>query len=59
MSTPNLQKPTPPTPNATISDAINYVGQNPAGVIGAIVGGVKEIIKIIALIFKPGIKGQQ
>jgi hypothetical protein len=47
--------PKPSDPNASIGDAINYVGSNP-GVVGTIIAGVKEIVTIIMLIFKPGIK---
>ena len=39
----------------TIGDAVNYVAQNP-GVLGTIYAGVREIMSIIALIFKPSAK---
>lgn len=42
-------------PNATISDAVNYVSQDPS-VLGRIYSGIKEIITVIALIFKPSPK---
>lgn len=45
----------PNKPNASIKDAIDYVGSNP-GAVATIVAGIKELVTVIMLIFKPSPK---
>lgn len=45
----------PPRPNATISDGVQYIQKNPSALF-TIYAGIKELITVIFLIFKPGIK---
>ena len=44
-----------PKPNATISDGVQYIQKNPSALF-TIYAGIKELITVIFLIFKPGIK---
>jgi len=44
-----------PKPNATVSDAVGYVQSDPS-VLFRIYSGIKELVTVVLLIFKPGIK---
>lgn len=44
-----------PEPNATLGDAINYVGSNPAG-ITYLVNAVKWVIGLVGAFLKPPVK---
>jgi hypothetical protein len=44
-----------PKPNATITDGIEYVKRNPSSLV-TIFAGLKELVTVLLLIFKPAIK---
>jgi len=44
-----------PKPSATVADGIEYVKKNPSS-LATILAGLKELVTVLILIFKPGIK---
>lgn len=44
-----------PKPNATVTDGITYVKNNP-GALATILAGLRELVTVLILVFKPGIK---
>lgn len=52
---PGPRRTSRPDPNATLGDAINYVGQNPSGVT-YLVNAVKWVIGLVGAFLKPPMK---